>query len=105
MAAVPAGASAEKKTEIFKEMQVTLKAEEEEWRKLLNKELASPELDLHPLRVLFESEVMMQSRDHTAAHGAHAGPIGEARLPGGAKYRATTESEPAVDEALPPGIA
>ena len=50
--------------------------------KFLNKELASLELDLHPLRVLFEIEVIMQSRDHTAAHGAHGGPTGEARPPG-----------------------
>ena len=37
------------------------------------------ELDLHPLRVLFESEVIAQSRDHTAAHDAHGGPTGEAQ--------------------------
>ena len=71
------------------------------------------ELDLHPLRVLFESEVIAQSRDHTAAHDAHGGPTGEARPPGVAEYRATTESELAessgeflveVGEARPPRV-
>ena len=46
VAALPVGASAEKKTETLREMQANLKAEEEEFRKLLNKGLASLELDL-----------------------------------------------------------
>ena len=46
VAALPVGASAKKKTETLREMQANLKAEEEEFRKLLNKELASLELDL-----------------------------------------------------------
>ena len=48
---------------------VTLKAEEEDWRKFLNKELARLELDLHLLRVLSESRVIMESRVHAAAPG------------------------------------
>ena len=113
-AAVPVGASAKKKTEIFKEMEATLKAEEVEWRNVLKKELASLELDLHLLRVLFESAVIMESLERTAAHGAHGRPTGEARSPGVMKYRAMTESELAessgeftteVGEAQPTGIA
>ena len=45
MAALPVGASAKKRAETLREMQ-SLKAEEKELRKLLNKELASLELDL-----------------------------------------------------------
>ena len=69
---------------ILKEMQATLKAEEEEWRKLLNKELASLELDLHPFRTT-ESEL-------TTSSGVSTFEVGEARPPRGEKYRAT-ESE------------
>ena len=56
----------------------------------------------------------MQSREFSAAHGAHGGPTGKARLPGVAKYRAMTESELAesfgefpveVGEAQPTGVA
>ena len=46
VAALPVGASAKKRAETLREMQSTLKAEEKELRKLLNKELASLELDL-----------------------------------------------------------
>ena len=44
--ALPVGASAKKKAETLREMQPTLRAEERELRKILNKELASLELDL-----------------------------------------------------------
>ena len=40
------GANAKRKAETLREMQSTLKAEEKELRKILNKELASLELDL-----------------------------------------------------------
>ena len=46
VAALPVGASAKKKVETLREMQSTLRAEEKELRKILNKELASLELDL-----------------------------------------------------------
>ena len=46
VAALPVGASAMRKAETLREMQSTLKAEEKELRKILNKELASLELDL-----------------------------------------------------------
>ena len=45
VAALPVGASAKEKTETLREMQSTLKAEEKELRKLLNKELVCLELD------------------------------------------------------------
>ena len=44
--ALRVGASAKKKAETLREMQSTLRAEEKELRKILNKELASLELDL-----------------------------------------------------------
>ena len=46
MAALPVGASAKRKAETLREMQSTLKAEEKDLRNILNKELASLELDL-----------------------------------------------------------
>ena len=86
-AAVPVGASAEKKKEIFNEIRIILKEEEVECRKHLKKELASLELDLHLLRALFEGEVIVQSRGHTT------GVTGETGPPRVAMCMATTEPE------------
>ena len=46
VAGLPVGANAKRKAETFREMQSTLKADDKELRKILNKELASLELDL-----------------------------------------------------------
>ena len=45
VAALPVGANAKRKAETLREMQSTLKAEKKELRKILNKDLASLDLD------------------------------------------------------------
>ena len=56
VAAVPAGASATAKAEVFKELQATLKHEEERGKELITEELASLELDF----ILSESKVWLK---------------------------------------------